>query len=61
MVYLTAQLAFRHWPLPLSPLLCSMSSFLPLLFSFTSTFTITVIALDRHQLVVHTAQPQYRL
>ncbi|XP_023328563.1 neuropeptide F receptor [Eurytemora carolleeae] len=54
------QLTFKSWQLPLHPALCSLSSFLPLFFSFASTFTITVIALDRHQLIVHSSQPHYR-
>ena len=48
-----AQVSSSHWPLPSTPALCQLATFLPLLFSFASTFSICRIALDRHQLIVH--------
>ena len=55
-----AQLATTHWPFPSYEILCKLATFLPLLFSFASTFTICLIALDRHQLIVHTHNPRHR-
>ena len=49
-----------YWPFPSIPILCKFASFLPLLFSFASTFSICVIALDRHQLIVHTSNPRHK-
>ena len=51
-----AQISSTHWPLPFIPALCKLSTFLPLFFSFASTFSICMISLDRHQLIVHTHQ-----
>ena len=55
-----AQVSSSHWPLPSIPALCQLATFLPLLFSFASTFSICLIALDRHQLIVHTKNPQHK-
>ena len=54
------QISSTHWPLPLIPSLCKLSTFLPLFFSFASTFSICMISLDRHQLIVHTQHPGHR-
>ena len=54
------QVCTTYWPLPSMPILCKFASFLPLLFSFASTFSICVIALDRHQLIVHTSNPRHK-
>ncbi|XP_023342725.1 neuropeptide F receptor [Eurytemora carolleeae] len=46
----------KHWILPpggLSVFLCTMSGFLPMFCSFLSTFTITSIALDRYNIIIH--------
>ena len=51
-----AQISSTHWPLPYIPALCKLSTFLPLFFSFASTFSICMISLDRHQLIVHNQQ-----
>ena len=49
-----------HWPLSPIPSLCQLATFLPLLFSFASTFSICLIALDRYQLIVHTHNSHYK-
>ena len=51
------------WPLPPLPLLCHLTRALPLIFSFSSTFTLCLIALDRHHLIVDDGQvrPNYKL
>ena len=55
MAELTLHFQLNHieWTLPRVDLLCRLTPFLPLLFSFTSTFTICLIALDRHNLIVN--------
>ena len=53
-----AQVSYSHWPLP--SILCKLATFLLLLFSFVSTFSICLIALDRHQLIVHTQNPRHK-
>ena len=53
-----AQVSYSHWPLP--SILCKLATFLLLLFSFVSTFSICLIPLDRHQLIVHTQNPQHK-
>ena len=55
-----AQISSSHWPLPYIPALCKLSTFLPLFFSFASTFSICMISLDRHQLIVHTQLPGHK-
>ena len=55
-----AQVTTSHWPGPPISSLCKLAMFLPLLFSFASTFSICLIAMDRHQLIVHTQHPRYR-
>ena len=55
-----AQLCTSHWPGPSITSLCRLAMFLPLLFSFTSTFSICLIAMDRHQLIVNTMPSCYR-
>ena len=54
------QVATTSWPLPSVPLLCQLATFLPLLFSFTSTFSICLIALDRHHLIVYTSNRKHK-
>ena len=44
------------WPWPHLPLLCHLTRALPLFFSFSSTFTLCLIALDRHHLIVGDGQ-----
>ena len=44
------------WPWPPLPLLCHLTRALPLFFSFSSTFTLCLIALDRHHLIVDDGQ-----
>ena len=55
-----AQVTTSHWPGPAVSSLCKLAMFLPLLFSFASTFSICLIAMDRHQLIVYTQHPRYR-
>ena len=55
-----AQVSSSHWPLSSISLLCKLATFLPLLFSFASTFSICLIAMDRHQLIVQSRNPRYR-
>ena len=55
-----AQLCASYWPFPSLPILCKLATFLPLLFTFASTFSICLIALDRHQLIVHTSNPSHK-
>ena len=49
-----AQISASSWPLPSVEPLCQLAMFLPLLFSFTSTFSICLIALDRHHMILNT-------
>ena len=49
-----AQLSSSSWPAPSLQPLCQLVNFLPLLFSFTSTFSICLIALDRHHMILNT-------
>ena len=46
------QVLSTHWVLPPYDFLCYITTFLPLLFSFTSTFSLCMIAVDRHHLLV---------
>jgi hypothetical protein len=55
-----SQVSSSYWPFPSLPILCKLATFLPLLFSFASTFSICLIALDRHQLIVHTQNPRHK-
>lgn len=41
------QVCFPAWPLPDVSVLCQVLHFLPLLFTFSSTFSVCLIALDR--------------
>ena len=52
------QVSSPVWLLPPFHFLCQLVRFLPLFFSFASTFSICLIALDRHQLIVHTRNHQ---
>lgn len=49
-----AQISASSWPAPSLQPLCQLATFLPLLFSFTSTFSICLIALDRHHMILNT-------
>ena len=49
-----AQLSASSWPLSSLQPLCQLAMFLPLLLSFTSTFSICLIALDRHHMILNT-------
>ena len=49
-----AQVSASSWPAPSLQPLCQLAMFLPLLFSFTSTFSICLIALDRHHMILNT-------
>ena len=48
------QVSSSVWLLPPVDFLCQLLRFLPLFLSFASTFSICLIALDRHQLIVNT-------
>ena len=50
-----------NWPLPPLPLLCHLTLASPLIFSFSSTFTLCLIALDRHHLIVDDGQVKMKL
>ena len=55
-----AQVSFKYWPFPSIHALCQLATFLPLLFSFASAFSICLIAMDRHRLIVHTKNPRHK-
>jgi hypothetical protein len=55
-----AQVSSRYWPFPSILALCQLATFLPLLFSFASAFSICLIALDRHRLIVYTKNPRHK-
>jgi hypothetical protein len=55
-----AQVSSRYWPFPSILALCPLATFLPLLFSFASAFSICLNALDRHRLIVyHTSESKH--
>ena len=48
-----AQLISPHWPLPFLTSLCCIANFLPLFVTFSSTFSVCMIALNRQHLILY--------
>ena len=51
------QLVSPHWPLPFIPPLCCVANFLPLFVTFSSTFSVCMIALNRQHSIFYPLSP----